>query len=310
VKIRPLLFAVAWLLGLGFWGTPLLAAPRVVASIKPLAGLATMVLDGVGEPQLLLPGGSSPHSYALRPSQMRALHAADLVIWVGPQLESFLAKPLRDPSLVARSLQATALPGLHLLPAREGGAWGDEDHGHLHGHGHDSDNIDPHLWLDPGNARLLVRALARRLEQIDAAHAARYRSNADAAERRLAELQEHLQARLAPLTQVPYLVFHDAYQYFETVFDLHPLGALAIHPDRNPGARRIREMRRQIVERGAACVFSEPQFEPRLVDALVEGTGARHGELDPIGATLPAGPGFYAALLNAMAAGLESCLTP
>lgn len=299
---------VGWLLCLCFWATVAQAAPQVVVSIKPLAGLVAGVMDGVGKPQLLLPGGSSPHSYALRPSQMRALHGADLLVWVGPELESFLAKPLAGKELANKTLQFNQLPGITLLAGREGGAWGEDGHAAAHEHQHQG--TDPHLWLDPANARLLVQALSTRLIEIDPQNAESYRANALTEDQRLQELEHRLREQLKPLRQVPYLVFHDAYQYFERAFDLHPLGALAIHPERTPGARRIREMRRQIEERGARCVFSEPQFEPRLVTALTEGTTARHAELDPIGAKLPDGPDSYARLLQAMADSLETCLMP
>ncbi len=287
---------------------PVWAAPQVVVSIKPLAGLVEGVMDGVGRPQLLLPGGSSPHSYALRPSQMRALYGADLLVWVGPELESFLAKPLAGKELAAKALQFNQLPGIRLLAGREGGAWGEDEHAAAHEHQHQG--TDPHLWLDPANARLLVKALSTRLIEIDPQNAESYRANALTEEQRLLDLQHRLREQLKPLQSFPYLVFHDAYQYFEQAFDLHPLGALAIHPERTPGARRIREMRRQIQERGARCVFSEPQFEPRLVTALTEGTTARHAELDPIGAKLPDGPDSYVMLLQAMADSLQACLTP
>jgi len=303
---RRLLPVAGWLLFcLLFAAAPeaLAAAPRVVVSIKPLAGLAAAVMAGVGQPQLLLPGGSSPHSFALRPSQMRALHHADLIVWIGPELESFLAKSLRDPNLRTKTLQLTKLPGINLLPARKGGSWGeDPDEEHRHG------GIDPHLWLDPANARQLLNALSARLIQLDPRHAARYRANAAAEKRKISALQHRLKQQLVPLRQSPYLVFHDAYQYFEQAFGLHPLGALAIHPEQAPGARRIREMRRQIKNRNVRCVFSEPQFEPRLVATLIEGTGARHGELDPIGAALPDGPDSYLDLLQGMADNLQACL--
>lgn len=286
-----------------------LAAPKVMVSIKPLAGLVEGVMQGVDKPQLLLPGGSSPHSYALRPSQMRDLVAADLVVWVGPELESFLARALQD-KRPEQLLQLTTLPGIQVLPAREGGRWevGADAGGHDHDH-HAHQGADPHLWLDPDNARVLVGALAEVLARLDAVHATIYRQNAATLDRKLSLLQQELMTRLTPVRHVPYLVFHDAYQYFERAFELHPVGALAIQPERAPGARRIRDMRQDIVDRGVVCVFSEPQFEPRLMTALTEGTNVRMGELDPIGARLADDPESYFTLMHTMGTALETCLT-
>lgn len=300
--LRLLLLTTCLLLPLQLW-----AAPQVVVSIKPLAGLVEGVMQGVERPQLLLPGGASPHSYALRPSQMRALMTADLVVWVGPELESFLARALQE-KRPEQLLQLTTLVGVKLLPAREGGEWEGSMTADDGEHHHDHAGVDPHLWLDPANARVLVMALADALARLDPAHAATYRQNVAELDRRLAELQQELTAQLASVRQSPYLVFHDAYQYFERAFDLHPVGTLAVQPERPPGARRIRDMRQIILEKKVGCVFSEPQFEPRVMTALTEGTSVSVGELDPIGADLPEGTDSYFTLLRNMGSALVSCL--
>jgi len=300
LMVRGTVWLVCWLLA----ATPAFAAPRVVASLKPLADLAAGVLGDPDQVGLLLPGGASPHSFSLRPSQMRTLARADLVIWVGPVLESFLVRHLASLP-PERLLTFSALPGVRLLPARRAGAWQPkvpaED---------DSGPFDPHLWLDPDNARLLVRKLAERLAAIDPAHGAGYRQRAERLDSRIAALRRRLDRQLAAVRNRPYLVFHDAYRYFEQAFDLEPLGALAIHPDRPPGARRLGQLRDLLRRSGAVCVFSEPQFEPKLLQALTGGLAVRHGQLDPLGVDRPVDGASYLALLAGLGDSLTTCLSP
>lgn len=274
--------------------------PRVVVSIKPLHSLVAGVMQGVAEPQLLLQGGASPHGYVLRPSEARLLNEAQLVVWVGPQLESFLQRTLATLGGKARQLElATELESL-LLPTRSGGNWDADEH--AHGHGHESPGgRDQHLWLDPLLAKQIVEKTAAALTAIDPAHQSQYQHNAARLQQRLDQLHEQLKSRLAPVQKVPYVVFHDAYHYFEAAYGLNAVGSLTIDPERKPGAKRIREIRARIQTLQARCVFSEPQFEPRLVATVTEGSGARSGILDPIGAALPAGPEAYFLLLNSLA---------
>ncbi|TYO99182.1 zinc transport system substrate-binding protein [Geothermobacter ehrlichii] len=297
--IRMVVFFVCCLLT----ASPVFAAPKLVASLKPLADLAAGVVGDPSRVELLLPGGASPHSFTLRPSQMRALAAADLVVWVGPQLENFLVRHLASlPE--ERLLTFGSLSGVRLLPARRGGAWRHE------AVEHDEDgDIDPHLWLDPDNARLLVLALAERLAGIDPENGTDYRRRAERLAGWIAALQQGLSDRLAAVRTKKYLVFHDAYQYFERAFGLEPLGALAIHPDRPPGARRLRELRDLLRRSGAVCVFSEPQFEPKLLRVLTEGLALRHGQLDPLGVDRPVSGASYLDLLAGLGDGLVSCLS-
>ncbi len=341
--------AVAAALALGFSAFSGAAraaeAPAVAASIAPIHSLAAQVMEGVGAPRLLLPPGASEHTAGLRPSDARALSEAALVIWVGPTLETALARPVGALAKKARVLELGREPGLALLPIRRGGAWEehDHDHGHGHSHGHDHShgqakdahghghahnhgqakdshgqghahgapnlaNADAHIWLDPDNAKVILRAVARELAALDPAHADRYAANAAAAAARLDVLDRELAARLAPVKSVPYVVFHDAYQYFERHYGLAAVGSVTLSPDRAPGAQRLIELRARIREAGAACVFSEPQFEPRLVNTLIEGTNARTGVLDPLGAALAPGPEQYGRLMRDLAAALAGCL--
>lgn len=288
--------------------------PQVVASVKPLHSLTAAVMAGVGEPHLLVRGAASPHAFALKPSDARALDRADLIVWVGPGLEAFLAKPVQALGGRARSLPLLEAPGVRTLPGRAGGAWEDghdHDHdGHDHGHDdHDHDSPpDGHIWLDPRNAQAIVAHVADALTALDPANAATYRANAERTRAALAELDREVAARLAPVRGRPFVVFHDAYHYLEDRYGLAAAGAITVSPELRPSASRLRELRARIRELGAACVFAEPQFEPALVRTVAEGTGARTGVLDPEGATLPDGPDLYFALLRFNADALAGCL--
>ncbi len=287
--------------------------PLVVASLPPLQGLAAAVLDGIAEPEVLVRGGGSEHAYAVRPSDARALGAANLVLWVGPGLETFLEKPLATLARPEAVLAVSKLPGVTLLPRRAGEAWGAE-----HGEGEGEEDperepehgaIDLHLWLDSDNAIAITAAIADRLAALDPARAERYRRNAAGAIARIRALDRALAEELAPVRGVPFLVFHDAYQYFERRYGLMAVGAVAVQPERPPGARHLAELRRRLAATQARCIFAEPQFRPDLVETLREGTDLRAGTLDPLGADLPEGPNQYEALMRGLAASLAACLS-
>jgi zinc transport system substrate-binding protein len=289
------------------------AAPRVAVSIKPLHALVAAVMAGVGTPELILRGAGSPHAYNLKPSEARLLEDAGVIVWVGGPLETFLEKPVA--ALGARAQVVTALraPGMRLLPAREGGAWdGEAGHGDTeHGAAAQSrreDELDAHLWLDPANAKAIGRAAAETLARVDPANRESYAANAAALAARIDALDAELAALLAPVRGVPYVVFHDAYQYFERRYGLRAVGSITASPERTPGARRVQEVREKIRRLGARCVFGEPQFPPALLATLTEGTGARTGALDPLGAELAAGPEAWFTLMRALAASLAGCL--
>jgi zinc transport system substrate-binding protein len=282
-------------------------APLVVASIQPVHALAAAVMAGVGTPALLVHGGGSPHAYSLRPSDARALDAAQVVFWVGPGLELFLRKPLGALAGRARVEALAEAPGVARLPQREGGLWGQHADAHA-GEGHAAYN--PHVWLDPRNAQAMTARMAEVLAQADPSHAATYRANAARLRGRLAALEAELAQRLAPLRGRPYLVFHDAYAYLEARYGLEAVGAIAVTPEQAPGARRVSELRAHIRSSGAVCVFAEPQFQPRLLATLLEGTPARGGVLDPLGAALSPGPELYFALMRGLADSLAGCLAP
>jgi zinc transport system substrate-binding protein len=266
-------------------------------------------MEGAGSPELILSGASSPHTYSLRPSEARLLEDADVVFWVGDALETFLEKPLEALGSRSRIVTLLEAPGVAVLPARRGGAWDEEgQHGGIGEAAPDDGSADGHLWLDPANAKAIARAAADVLGQVDPANRGRYAANAAGLDARIDALDAELAAGLAPVRGVPYVVFHDAYQYFERHYTLRVVGSIAVSPERSPGARRVREIREKVRGLGARCVFGEPQFPPALLATLTEGTEARTGVLDPLGADIPAGPDAWFALMRSLGGALAACL--
>jgi zinc transport system substrate-binding protein len=295
------------------------AAPKTVVTIKPIHSLVSGVMAGIAKPVLLVNGAGSPHGYTMRPSQARALSAADLVIWVGPEMESFFINPAKSLNKTTKLLTLLDRKELTRISARHGGAWEDHEDEEAHGEGEaanhtndgqsvDGHSWDAHPWLDPANGRVIVTLVADALSTLDPNNAPAYQANAMRMMRELQGLEQEIVGILAPVRNVPYVVFHDAYQYFEARFRTNAVGSISISPDRRPSARRMLEIRRKIKETDAACVFAEPQFAPRLVETAREGTSARAAILDPLGAALEAGPGAYSELLRDLAISLVSCL--
>jgi len=300
------------------------AVPNVVVSIKPIHSLVAAIMDGVGEPGLIVEGAASPHTYSLKPSNAAALQAADMVFWVGHGLEAFLDKPLQTLGGKATVVELEDAPGLEKLPFREGGPFeahehGEHEHeaeeGHDHAHAeeekhddHGHGETDMHLWLDPANARAIAAEVAARLAEKDPAHAEAYTANLAALEGRLDALDKEVAGIVAPVKDKPFIVFHDAYQYFEHRYGLQAAGSITVSPETLPGAERLTQIRDKVKALGATCVFAEPQFEPRLIEVVIEGTPAKSGTLDPEAATYDAGPDLYFTLMKGLATSLRDCL--
>lgn len=321
-------------------------APKVLATIPPLHSIVAAIMEGVGTPELLLEGGASPHTYTMRPSDAARLDDAQVIFRVGDGLETFLERPLEALSSGARVVTLMEEASVEHLPFRTGGSWeahdhdhGDHDHAqekdhdHAHGEDHDRDHAegrdghhdqedhdddhghdhaasdtDPHLWLDTDNARAIARIAADALAEADPAHRETYADNAERFIADMDALDAAIGARLAPVQDRPYVVFHDAYQYFEHRYGTNAVGAITIAPDVKPGARRLAEIRNRLEETGAVCVFHEPQFPPTLAETVTRGTQAEAGVLDPLGAGLEPGPALYPALMRGMAEALAGCL--
>lgn len=281
-----------------------LAAPQVVTSIQPLHALATALMADVGEPQLLVRGGASPHTYQMRPSDAQALAEASILFWIGPELEYFLVSPVAS---TQGNLQAVALlqsPGVTLLPMRSGGVWGNAEEQHAH----QPAAPDPHIWLDVQYAIAISQQMLATLVQTDPSHAPIYQRNAATLLERLQQLHQQLTHRLAALHGQRYVVFHDAYQYLERRYGLDAIGALVLDPEQRPGAKRVAQLQAQIRDSGVRCIFSEPQFQPALLQTLIAGSTAKTASLDPIGADLEPGANAYFQLMERLAAALEGCL--
>jgi zinc transport system substrate-binding protein len=289
-------------------------AAEVVVTIKPLHALVARIMAGAGTPHLLVQGALSPHSYALKPSDAARLNAADIVVRMSDAMEPFTARIVKA---LPRRVQVVTLadtPKLRLLPRRTGTAFADTADGHRQGpgrgHDHDHGALDGHAWLDPVNAKLMVDRIAEALGKAAPAETATFLANAAQLKHDLDALSAELARDLAPAAGKPYVVFHDALQYFEQRYGLTAVGAIAVSPEVPPGARRLSALRRRIVDLKAACIFTEPQLDMRLVIAVVEGTHARVGAIDPEGLTIPPGPDHYFALLRGLARDLKACLAP
>jgi zinc transport system substrate-binding protein len=301
-----------------FLSAPARAEVRVVASIVPVHSLVAGVMEGAGAPHLLVPGSASLHSFTMRPSDARRLEQAQVVFWIGPTFETFLGRPLKALARDARVVALIDADGVAPLPFREGGPWeahthegaeaqGSHEHGHAHGHEHQG--TDGHIWLDPRNAVAMTKAIAGTLGSADPANRARYEANAGRLVARIEALDGQLAASLATAKGKPYIVFHDAYQYLEARYGLTPAGSITVSPEMSPGAKRLSEIRTRITGERAICVFAEPQFEPRLVASLVQGTRARTASLDPEGARVDPGPDAYFTLMTSIADSLMRCLS-
>lgn len=312
--------AVAFLAGAASWPAAMATAkaPDVVVTIKPVHSIVASVMQGVGTPRLLIDGTGSPHTFTMKPSDAKALNAAAVVFRVSEGLEPFTGRLARSLPKSVRLVTLEETAGLTLWDLRAGGTFeshshGAKDaHGHSHGHSHghpksDSDR-DGHIWLDPDNAKRLAVHIAGILAELDPPNGDRYRGNAATLVADLDALVPDLEKTLRPVAGQPYLVFHDAYQYLERRFGLAAVGSVTVSPDVPPSAKRLSALRKKISGLGATCVFAEPQFEPKIVATIVEGTTARRGVLDPLGSAIPAGPGHYAATMRGLAASLAECL--
>lgn len=316
--MRALCIAVMFLIA----GGSAHAAPNVVVTLPPLHSLTAAVMQGVGDPHLLLKGGESPHSYAMRPSDAKALEAADMVIWIGPSLEQFMVRPIAALAPDAVSIELIDTPGIELRALREGGPWEahDHDHGHAHDHGdhdhgdHDHGDheaeVDAHIWLDPVNAQKMATYIAAELGSTDPENAETYSENAATLVEELEQLTGVLETELAPVRSRPFIVFHDGFGYFEGRFGLTGAGSITVNPEVPPGGRRLAELRLKIEDQEAVCVFSEPQFPRDVSERLVESTPAKVGVIDPLGSGLAPGPALYPTLLENLAESFAACLSP
>jgi len=311
---------------------------KVVASIKPIHSLVSYLMDGIGKPDLIVDGYASPHGFAMKPSHAKMLQNADLIFWVGEDLENFLEKPLSSIAKKAEKIELIEIKGLQVLKFRERNIFDEHDHEHGHDdhgkkeddhddHGHDDDHgkkeddhddhghddhdehahgeFDPHIWLDPINAKAMLNEMAEHLIENDPKNEAKYKSNLAKALQEIDKLTIDVMTDLS--NSVSSIVFHDAYQYFEERFNVKVLGAFTVNTDVMPGAEQLAEIREIIEHDKVACVFSEPQFNPDIINAVAKDMKIKTGVLDPLGATLDPGKDLYFNLIRNMSASFKGC---
>ena len=313
---------------------------KVVTSIKPIHSLASYLMDGVGKPDLIVDGYASPHGFAMKPSHAKMLQNADLIFWVGEDLENFLEKPLNSIAKKAEKIELMEIKGLNKLEFRERNIFEEheghghdehkedkhddhKEHGHKedkhddhkeHGHkedkhddhqGHAHGEHDPHIWLDPMNAKVILSEMAEHLIENDQKNEAKYKANLKKAHKDLDNLTKKVKSELNK--DFKSIVFHDAYQYFEKRFDVNILGAFTVNTDVMPGAEQLAEIREVIEHDKVSCIFSEPQFNPDIIKAVAKDTNVATGVIDPLGATLNPGKDLYFDLIGNMSKSFKGC---
>ena len=311
IKKLPLIVS---LLSLLIVFTPANADIKVVTSIKPIHSLASYLMDGVGKPDLIVDGYASPHGFALKPSHAKMIQNADLIFWVGEDLENFLEKPLKSIAKKAEKIELMEIKGLKKLEFRERNIFeghdDHKDHGHKEDkhddhHEHAHGEHDPHIWLDPMNAKVILSEMAEHLIEKDQENASKYKANLKNAHKDLDKLIKKVKSDLNK--DFKSIVFHDAYQYFEKRFDVNVLGAFTVNTDVLPGAEQLSEIREVIEHEKVSCVFSEPQFNPDIIKAVAKDTNIKTGVIDPLGATLNPGKTLYFDLISNMSRSFKSC---
>ena len=306
---------------------------KVVASIKPIHSLASHLMHGVAKPDLIVDGYASPHGFALKPSHAKMLQNADIVFWVGKDVENFLEKPLDSIAKKAEKIELLEIKGLNKLKFRERNIFDDhDDHGHKKKDDHDDHDDhakkedghkeddhddhdgheehhhgehDPHIWLDPINAKVILNEMVEHLIENDAKNASTYKSNLEKALKDIDKLTIEVMTDLNQSTSS--IVFHDAYQYFEKRFNVNVLGAFTVNTDVMPGAEQLAEIREVIEHDKVACIFSEPQFNPDIINAVAKDMDIKTGVLDPLGATLSPGKTLYFDLIKNMSKSFKGC---
>ena len=285
-------------------------AKDIVVTIKPLHSLVTGVVGNTAKTHLIVDGNQSPHGFKFKPSQIKLLNNAAVVFYIGDTFETFMEKAFDAiPSNVVK-LPVAEKARLKLLPYREGGPWEEDKHeGHDHGHEghHDEDGGDMHVWLDPDNAIKMIKAITRGLSKVYPENRDVYKANARSYVQKITASDSELSAALSNSKEFPFIVFHDAYQYFEKHYGLNGVGSITFDPHDFPSPKRLKEIRGKLNEMSAACVFSEPQFSDRLVRTVIKGTSAKTALIDPLGANIKDGPNLYFELLSGMAASFKRC---
>ena len=295
---------------------------KVVTTIKPLHSLISRIMETRGEPQLIIEGTNNPHTFVFKPSHAKMIEEADIVFWIGEDLEAFMEKPLNSLAKNAKKIAFMDSDSIEKLKFREVNIFDDhDDHGHHdddhdghedehddhagHHDGHNHGEFDAHIWLDPENAKEMVKIIRDELIKIDPDGQRQYSVNAAGATLELDNLINSVEKELSK--DISYIVFHDAYQYFETRFGVKSAGALTLNPDVLPGAKQIADIQDLINDKGIKCIFSEPQYNPKIIETLGNDMNISTGVMDPLGAYIEAGPSMYSELINEIANSIKNC---
>ena len=303
-------------------GAAFAEVPRVAVDITPVHSLVARVMDGVGTPDLIIQSGASPHEYSLRPSEASALQEANVFFWIGPDLTPWLTEAIETLAPHAAITTLLETEGTIELKFREGALFEAHDHDdYAEEEGHDDHDdhakeeglddhgaYDPHAWLSPQNAANWLIVIAGQLSAADPENAGAYFANAAAGRAEIDALMTQVNATLDPVRGGRFVVFHDAYQYFESDFDFPASGAISIGDASDPSPARITEIQKRIADEGISCILAEPQFNAGLVTTVLGGSDANIGVIDPLGSDLEPGATLYPQLINNMATGLAGCL--
>jgi zinc transport system substrate-binding protein len=295
-------------------------ALEVLTTIKPLGFIAAAITDGVSEPEVLLPTGASPHDFSLRPSDIRSINSADLVVWVGPELEGFMAKPLANHPHALTLTQVEGMPLFnyatqdshdshdHDAHDHDHAAHEHGDHDHDEGHeGHHHEGIDPHIWLGPTQAKVIAKAIASELGKLDPANQARYDANLAAFDAKVDAKDKVIAGQMKAVNQKGYFVFHEAYGYWERHYGMSSKGHFTVSPERRPGAKTLVDIRKALEEQQASCIYAEPQFSPAVIESVARNTGAKVLLLDEVGEQVPLGPDGYPQFMQQLADAFAQC---
>tara|TARA_B100001059_G_scaffold92134_1_gene91120 strand:- start:1913 stop:2815 length:903 start_codon:yes stop_codon:yes gene_type:complete len=278
---------------------------EIVASIKPLHSLVSSVTQGSDSVSLLIKGSMSPHNFALKPSHAKLLNNAKIVFYIDNQFESALKKTVIGLPTRVRVVKVSSTKQLKLLPTRAGDNWEEDGHDHHH---HDHGSNDLHFWLEPNNAIQIVKGIVRELSIVYPDNINLYKKNAKKIIKEIKSVDLSIKSILEPVKNKPFIVFHDAYQYFENKYGLNAVGSILLDPEIPPSPKRIIQIRAKIKTTNPTCVFKEPQFRAKIVNTVIEDTNVKVGILDPVGADLEKGPGMYTNLLKQIASNLKTCL--
>ena len=280
---------------------------KVVTTIKPLHSLISNVMDGIGEPGLIIDGSISPHSFTMKPSHAKMLEEADVIFWIGEGIETSMEEPLDSIAKDAEVIEFMELDSIAKLKFREESIFGDhDDHDDHAGHeGHNHGEFDAHIWLDPSNAKEMVHEIAHELGDLDPANKDKYEANAEATIKALDQLISDVGTDIN--SDAKFVVFHDAYQYFEERFGVRAAGALTLNTDVLPGAKQIADIQDVIKDKGIKCIFSEPQFNPKIITTIAEDMNIKTGVFDPLGANIDPGKSLYFKLISNLGNELKGC---